>query len=140
MTPLNAVALPHCQVVPQKIKAKFAVGAVSNIGSICFPPFHQPQLILIFKGGTFFQVHQEGFQSIFCPGCHLQHTHRKTKSVVDACHPARIPACQVIIHCHKVNPAPCQRVEIDRQGCHEGFSFTGPHFCNLSIVQGHPAN
>ena len=33
-----------------------------------------------------------------------------------------------------------QGIEIGREGCDKGFSLTGLHLCNLTLVQDHAAN
>ena len=140
MTALHAFCQRHGQVIAQIIKTKFAVGSVNDICFIGFSAVHQCKLVQIFTGIGFVQVDQECFLAIFCAVCHLQHTHTQSERIIDGSHPAGITAGQVIIDGHQMNTAPGEGIQIHRQGGDQSFAFTGAHFSNLAVMQGHAAD
>ena len=60
--------------------------------------------------------------------CHAEKT-------VDAAHPLRIAAGQVVVHGHDVNALAFERVEIRRQRRDERLALAGLHLGNLAFVE-----
>ena len=50
-------------------------------------------------------------------------------------HPFRVTLCQIIVHCNDVNTITCQCVQENREGCHEGLTFTCRHLGNLTLME-----
>ena len=61
--------------------------------------------------------------------------YREAKEAIDFPHPLRIALCKVIVHSNDVNAVARERVQICRKRFGDGFSFTGFHFRNATLVQ-----
>ena len=55
--------------------------------------------------------------------------------MVDATHPFRVAASEVIVDGHHVHTVAGERVEVTRQGRDEGLTFTGAHFGDVAVVE-----
>ena len=108
--PLDHLVEAEFHIVAQVIKAEFVIGAVSDIACVCFPPF------------VIAQVSDDASGS-------------EAQKFVDLSHPFRVPAGEVIVDGYDVDPFAANGVQINRQGCDEGFSFPRSHFGDLSFVQ-----
>ena len=113
--PLATVFGALLHVVTQIVKAELIVRAIRNIRKIC---------------GYFF----------FVALLRYDYTHRQTKKIVETSHPTGIASREIIVHRHHMHTALCQRVEIDRQGCHQRFAFARAHLSNFAAVQDHATN
>ena len=54
---------------------------------------------------------------------------------VERAHPFRVTLCEVVVHGHHVHTVAAKCVEEHRERTHEGFTFTGSHFGNLTLVK-----
>ena len=61
----------------------------------------------------------------------------EAKEAVDAAHPLRVAACEVVVDGDDVNALAFQSVEIDGEGRDQSLALTGAHFRNLPRVQDH---
>ena len=57
------------------------------------------------------------------------------QEAIDLTHPLGVAACQVIIDGNDMYALTGQRIEVDRQGGNERFTFTGLHLGDLALVQ-----
>ncbi len=137
---LDFVLQPVDHVIPQVVEAELGVGAVGDVGRVGLHPVHQAHLVLVFVRGLFLRVVQEGLLAVLGGGGHLQDAHRQAQEMVNGAHPAGVTACQVIIDRHQVDPVAGQRVQVERQGGHQGLAFAGAHLGDLALVQDDPAD
>ena len=66
--------------------------------------------------------------------------HGQAEELVKVAHPLGVALGQVVVHGDHVNALARQRVQIDRQGRDQGFSFTGLHLGDFALVQHHSAD
>ncbi len=113
--PLDKFVNVKLHVVPQIVKPKLVVGAVSDVRAVGIFPF----LIRKFMG---------------------DHAYGKPKEFVDGPHPFRVTFGKVVIDGDHMDTLACQGVEADREGRHEGLSFTCLHFSDFPLVKNDPAD
>ena len=65
------------------------------------------------------------------------HSNSHAEEFIDRTHPLRVTLCEILIHSHHMHAFGRQRIEVHRQGRHKGLAFTGTHFSNLALMQGH---
>jgi hypothetical protein len=110
--PLHAVldALHH--VVAQVVETVFVVRAVGDVGGV---------------GG------------LLLLAAHLRQidADRQAQEVVELAHPLGVAPRQVIVHRDQMDALARQRVQVDRQGGHQGLAFAGAHLGNLAVVEHH---
>ena len=70
----------------------------------------------------------------------LDHADGEPDEAVDAAHPLRIAAGQVVVDRDDVDALAAERVEIGGQRGHEGLTLAGLHLANLALVQHHAAD
>src|SRR5699024_935427 len=98
-------------VVTQIVETKLVVGAIGNVGLIgC-----DLGIIILLR-----HDHADG---------HAQ-------KAVKAAHPVGVTPREVIVDGHDVHTLAGQRIQVNRQGSHQGLSLTGAHLGNLAMVQG----
>ena len=112
---LDLILLREGHVIAEVVEAKFVIGAVGDVGEVGRPLF-RPILA---------RTHD---------------AHGQAQRLVHRGHPGRIPLREVVVYGHDVNAAPRQRIEVDSQGRHQGFSFPGAHFRNAPLMEGHSAH
>ncbi len=66
--------------------------------------------------------------------------HGKAHGFVNGFHPLGVSSRQVVVDRNHVGAFPGQRVQVHRQGGHQGLAFTGLHFGDFALVQHHPAD
>ena len=111
-TALNLVFNTEGHVVAQVVETELVIGAVGDIGLVSSPLFF-----------------------LWLARRHYSHLH--AEETVKLAHPLGITAGQVIVHRHHVHAFAGKRIQVDRGGCHQGFTFTGLHFGDSALVQGH---
>lgn len=109
---LELVVQAEGHVVAQVIEAEFVVGAVGDVGGV---------------GGALVFRRLEG----------SDHADAEAEELVQRAHPVGVAARQVVVHRDHVHALAGQRVEVDRQGAHQGLALAGTHFGDLAVVQGH---
>ena len=62
-------------------------------------------------------------------------TYRKSHVFVELAHPLGVTACKVVVDGYDVYAFACEGVEVRRKGSNQGFTFTGFHLGNTSLVQ-----
>jgi len=112
---LVAVGLGQRHVVAQVIETEFVVGAVGDVGGV-------------------------GFALVAVRHARIHHAHAQAQPVVQLAHLRGVAAGQVVVHGDHVHALAFQRVEVHRQGRHQGLAFTGTHFCDLAQVKHHAAD
>ena len=68
------------------------------------------------------------------------HADLQAEELVEAAHPLRVAAGQVVVDGDDVDALAFQRVEVGRQRGDEGLAFTGLHFGDFAVVQHHAAD
>ncbi len=111
---LNALFRAERHVVTQVVEAIFVVGAVGDIGSIGF---------------TFGWRRQAG---------HVD-THAHAKELEQRTVIFGVTLGEVVVDGDHVHAFTAKRVQVGRQGCGQGFTFTGTHLGDAAIVKHHPA-
>ena len=125
-------ALNH--VVAQVIEPKLVVGAVGDIGLICLAPADGAQIaIAVVRGGKVW-IEQEGAQIRVGRG-RLDDADADTEQMIDRPHPLHAVLGQIVVGRDQVRTAAGQRVQIERQGRHQGFAFAGLHLGDAPLVQ-----
>jgi hypothetical protein len=73
---------------------------------------------------------------------HLRQVHAgaQAEPAVQAAHLLGVALRQVIVDGHHVHALAGQRVQVDRQGCHQGLAFAGAHLGDLAVVEDHAAD
>ena len=108
---LHLVLLVQREVVAQVVEAEFVVGAVGDVGGIS----------LAFLGRCLSS---------------LDHTDPQTEKFIDRPHPVGIALGQVLVDGDDMHTLAGQRIQVGRQGRHQGLAFTGAHLGDLALVQG----
>jgi hypothetical protein len=111
---LAAILNTVFHVVAQVVEAEFVIGAVGDVGDV---------------GGLLLLV---GL---------LRHHHARAhaQEAVQATHPFRVAAGQVVVHRDHVHALAGDRVQVDGQRRHERLAFARAHFGDFAVVQGDAA-
>ncbi|MNO57541.1 hypothetical protein D3C76_480810 [compost metagenome] len=109
---LELLVLAERHVVAQVVETEFVVGAVGNVGRV---------------GGALFFRRLEGRDD----------ADRQAEELVQRAHPVGVTAGQVVVDGDHVHALAGQCVEVHGQGTDQGLAFTGTHFCDHALVQGH---
>ena len=64
----------------------------------------------------------------------------RPEEAVDLAHPLAVAAGEVVVDRHHVDALAGERVEIDRQGRHQGLALTGAHLGDRALVKDHAAD
>ena len=64
---------------------------------------------------------------------------RQAVEHIERAHPFRVTLGQVVVDRHHMHTVAGEGIQENRKGSHEGLSFTGSHFGNLSLVEHHAA-
>ena len=111
---LDALFRAERHVVTQVVEAVFVVGAVGDIRVIRF---------------TLGRCRQAGHVNAYC---HAEEFEQRT--VVFG-----VALRQIVVDGNNVNALTRQRIQVSRQRCRQGFTFTGTHFRDAALVEHHPA-
>ncbi len=111
---LHYAVLVKNHVVPQVVEAKLVVGAVNHVGGV---------------GAAALVPGKTGHDQ-----AHLQ-----AENAIDRPHPLAVTPGQVIVHGHDVYAPSGKRVQVRRQGGHQGLPLTGLHLGDAALVQHDPA-
>ena len=112
---LDVVRELELHVVAQVVEAELVVGAVGDVAAVGDLPLGVVQVVLDDADG-----HAE--------------------EAVDAAHPLRVAAGQVVVDGDDVDALAVERVEVGRQGRDERLAFAGLHLGDLALVQDHAAD
>ena len=113
--PLGQLFLIGDHVIPQVVETEFVIGSVCDVRLIGF------------LSGLF--------------GNPVNHTsHRQTQEGIDLSHPLGISLRQIVVDGDDMNTLTFQRIQIGRQRCHQGLTFTGLHLGNPALMQGDAAD
>ena len=110
MAALHAIRDAELHVVAQVVEPEFVVGAVGDIGGVT---------------GT----------AILIADVMHDHPDAQTQSFIDAPHPIRVTAGQVVVDRDLVDTLAFQGVEVDGERRDQCLTFTGLHFGDLAAVQ-----
>ena len=112
---LHAVSQVELHVVAQVVEAEFVIGAVCNIGTVSLATLIVIELV-------------------------NNYANRKAEEIVDLAHPLGVAFDQIVVYRNHVNATASQRIEINRESRHKGFSFAGLHLGDLALVKHHAAH
>ena len=107
---LYLVFLVDDHVVSQVVEAKLVVGAVGDIGVV---GFLSERVLEVMDDQTDLETH------VF----------------IELAHPLGVTAGKVVVDGDDVNAVACQGVQIGGKGRHEGFTFTGFHLGDTSLME-----
>ena len=102
-------------VVAEVVEAELVVGAVGDVAAVGDLPLLVVEVV-------------------------LDDADRHAEEAVDAAHPLRVAAGQVVVHGDDVNALAFERVEIGGQRGDERLAFAGLHLGDLAVVQHHAAD
>ena len=54
---------------------------------------------------------------------------------IERSHPLRVTLSQVVVHGNDVNTIACEGVQEDRSSTYKGFTLTGSHLGNLTLME-----
>ena len=115
MAPLDVAPEVELHVVAEVVEAQLVVGAVRDVGAV-------------------------GVLALLVPHGVLDHADREAQEAIEASHPFAVAARQVVVDRDDVDPLALERVEIRREGRHEGLAFAGLHLGDRAAVQGDAAD
>ena len=113
---LHELVRTHGHVVPEVIEAELVVGAVNNVATVSRSALLRVRLVPI------------------------DAVHGQPVELEDGAHPFTVPAGQVIVHSHEVDPPASQRIQENRQCGHQGLALSRLHLGHLAPVEGHAAD
>ena len=107
---LHAVFESEGHVVAQVIEAEFVVRAISDGTAV---------------GGLLFRHRRAG----------LDHAHAESEKFVDRPHPVGVALGEIFVNRDDMHALARKRVQIGRQGRHQGLAFAGAHLGDRTFVQ-----
>ena len=113
---LNQIGWRKCHVVTQIVETELVVCSESNIRSVSLTTCIAVRFVLV------------------------DAINRKSVEHIQRPHPLGVTFCKVVVHGYNMHSPTRQCVEEYRQGCHEGFTFTGCHFGDFSLMQNYTAD
>ena len=116
MLALHEVFLGGGHVVAEVVETELVVGTESDVAVIC------PAALV----GVGFVL--------------VDAIHAESVELVERAHPFAVSFGQVVVHGNHVHTLACKSVQEHRKGCHKGFTFTGGHFGDFSLMQGDTAD
>src|SRR5690625_654741 len=102
-------------VIAQVVEAKFGSGAVSDVASVHLFALFRFHLVLDAADG-------------------------QAEKFVEIAHPFGVAAGEEIVGGNELAIFAGKSVEIKRESCDEGFTFSGAHFCNVVLRERTPAD
>ncbi len=138
---LGALLRRERHVVAQVVETELVVGPVGDVRGIGFSAgdrAHMP-VALALRGQVIRVEHVGGAIRAHATGG-VNDTHAQAEEAVDAPHPGRVAAGQVVVHRYHVHTLARQGVEIDGQGCDQGLALAGAHLRDLAGVEHHAAD
>ena len=97
-------------VVTQIVETELAVGAVGHIAGVLLAPLGRAHVV-------------------------LDAADRQAEVFQHMPHPLRVAAGQVVVDRHQAHILSGERVEVERQRCHQRFALAGLHFGDLALMQ-----
>src|SRR5437899_10885107 len=110
MAALNALSHIEFHVVAKVVESVLVVRAVSDVGGISSATLVVIQIVHDYADGQ----PEEGVQ---------------------LSHPLGVALCKVVVNRDYMDAKPGKRVEIDREGRDQRFSFASLHLSNVALVQ-----
>ena len=104
-----------CHIVTQVVETELVVGAIGDVGVVCGTALSRVRLMLV------------------------DAVDGETQEVVKGSHPLRVTFGKVIVDCHHMHSPTGQTSQVNRQGCHQSFTFTGRHLGYLTLMQHYAA-
>ena len=115
MAALDHVLEPVLHVVAQIVEAVLVVGAVGDVARI-------------------------GFLALRIVEAVHDHADGQSEEIIDLAHPFAVAAGQIVVDGDDVDALAGQRVEIDRERCHQRLAFAGLHLGDIALMQHHAAD
>ena len=113
VSPLNQFRHTGSHVIAQVVETELVIGTEGNVGHISLTAGVRVRLVLI------------------------DAVDAKTMELVQRPHPLRVTLSQVVVHRNNVYAVTGKRVQENRQSSHQGFTLTGSHFGNFTLVENH---
>ena len=110
MLSLHQIRHAGGHVVSQVVETELVVGAVGNIALVGSLTGIRVGLMLI------------------------DTVYGKAVELIQGAHPFRVTLGQIVVHRNQVHALAGQRIQEHGQGCHQGFTLTGGHFCNHTAL------
>ena len=107
---MDEVLGAELHVVPQVVETELVVGPVGDVGPVGRAPLLVAQVV-------------------------LDHADAEPQELVEAAHPLRVAARQVVVHRDHVDALAGERVQDRREGRHQRLAFAGLHFGDAAPVQ-----
>ena len=111
MLALNQVFRADGHVVTQVVETEFIVRTESDVGHVSTATGCRVGLVLV------------------------DTVHTQTMEHIERTHPFRVTLSQIVVDSNHMYTVSGQCVQEHRKGCHEGLTFTGRHFGNLTLMQ-----
>ena len=67
----------------------------------------------------------------------MNNAHGHAQKFIQRRHPSSVAGCQIIVNGNQVDTVARQRVQVRRQRCYQGFTFTGAHLGNHALMEHH---
>ena len=110
MSALHLHLLVNHHVIAQIVKSQLIVGAVGNIGGVRLLAFFVIEIL-------------------------RDQSDRETHILIELAHPLGVTARKIVIDGNDVHAITGESIQIGRQSRHKGFTFTGFHLGDTSLVQ-----
>ena len=110
MSALNTVLFINLHIVTQIVETELVVGSVGNIGIVCLLSVRRLDVV-------------------------DDQTDGQAQPAVNLAHLLRVTLCKVIVDGNDMDALSGQCVQVNRQGCYQGFTFTGFHLGDASLMQ-----
>ena len=110
MSPLYEIQRRDRHVITQVVKTELVVRTESDIASVRFTALVRVRAVLV------------------------DTIHRQAEEHINRAVPFGVTFGEVVVDCHHVYTLMRQGIEVHRQGCHKGLTFTGSHLRNRSAL------
>ena len=107
---LHAILEPEGEVVAQVVEAELVVGAVGDVAGVCRAFLLGALRVLDDADG-------------------------QAEKAINRTHPIGVALGEVLVDGDDVHALARQRIQVRRQGCHQGLALTGAHLGDLALVQ-----
>ena len=127
------VQIADDQVVAEIVESVFVVRAVGNVGAIGFVPRAGAKMLQALIGRIVGRIVEKR-------GVVLNDSHRESQRMIELAHPLGVALGQVVVDGDEMRAFAFERIQVQRQGRHQGFPFAGLHFRDAALVENHAAD
>ncbi len=108
---LNQLFLFNYHVITEVIEAEFVISSVSNVFAIGFSSAFRIWFVIVNTGN---------FQPV---------------EIEDWFVPFGITFCKIVVNGDNMNTTFCKCIQVSREDSYQSFTFTGFHFCDLTLMK-----